>query len=68
MLAGRGSIGCQALVCSGACIRRFEVFAGKIGLRLVAPACCGVLVLLDSLVALVKQVEHLSGIELGATL
>jgi hypothetical protein len=45
----------------------FQVAVGGVGLRLVATSGRGQLVLLDGFVALVKEVEHLAGVELGAT-
>jgi hypothetical protein len=44
----------------------FEIAAGGVGLRLVAAACAGFLVLLDRLVAVVEEIEHTAGVELGA--
>jgi len=51
---------------SGSCVRGFEVAAGVVGLGLVATRGSGALVLFDGLVALVEEVEHLAGGELGA--
>ncbi len=43
----------------------FEVAAGGVGLGLVSASGAGLLVLLDGFVALVEEVEHLAGVELG---
>ena len=45
----------------------FEVAVGGVGLGLVAASGRGEFVLLYGFVALVKEVEHFSGVELGAT-
>ena len=54
---------CRTLSAS---VGSFEVAAGRVGLGLVSASGAGLPVLLDCLVALMEEVEHLSGIELGA--
>jgi hypothetical protein len=49
-----------------ACVGGLEIAAGGVGLRLVAAACAGFLVLFDRFVAVVEEIEHLAGVELGA--
>src|SRR5580765_6766027 len=51
---------------SGAGVGSFEVVAGGVGLGLVASAGGRLFVLLDGAVALVEEVEHLAGVELGS--
>ena len=51
---------------SGAGEGGFQVFAGLVGLGLVATGGGGELVLGDGFVALMEDIEHLAGVELGA--